>query len=43
MTPTSVLRMQSVLTLLGATLARAYQATLEMERVVALVSNKTLL
>ena len=38
MAPTAVMGMQSAPTLLGATLAHAYQAMLEMERV-ALVSN----
>ena len=41
MTPTAVMGVQSALILLGATLAHAYRAILEMERV-ALVSNETL-
>ena len=42
MAPTAVMRMQHVPTLLGAILAHAYQAILEMERV-AMVGSLTYL
>ena len=40
MTPTAVMRMQSVLTLLGVTLAPVHLATLEMERFAMVLRNR---